>query len=768
MSDDKPVKAFLLTRDWRDTDSGIALTFWAQSEIGPLRILIPGQRAVCFIDRDTAFTPLAGERRQVELMNPGNRPVDGLYFNRQRALQQLLSPAAVPRKHLFETDIRPADRFLMERFITGGITVHGKLKPRSGFHEITHCQLKPEVYKPGLRVVSVDIETDYETEALFSIAVQGSGDDRVFLLSNAPVDSDLVETVSNEKQLLQRFLNWITAADPDVIIGWNVIGFDLSVLERRCKLHKVPFNLGRDRGASHVLPASSINAMAIARVPGRVVMDGIESLRAAFYSFENFSLDAVANELLGKGKLISGDQHRGEEIRQLFHTDPLALARYNLEDCRLVSEIFTHTGLIDFALERAAATGLTLGRVGGSVAAFDFLYLPRLHRKGYVAKDPPLDQAGGLSSPGGYVLDSRPGLYDDVLVLDFKSLYPSIIRTFKIDPLASWEPGDDRVQGFQGASFNRRHPILPEILEHLWARRDEAKREQNAALSQAVKIIMNSFYGVLGTSACRFFDPRLTSSITRRGHEIIQRSRQLIEEEGYEVIYGDTDSLFVWLTHAPSEFEARNTGDRLATLLNQWWNETLRREHQVQSHLEIEFETHYVKFLMPTVRGSGAGSKKRYAGMVHNSRGDKELIFKGLETVRTDWTVLAREFQQELFRRVFQHEDVEHFIADTHSRLYAGHLDDKLIYRKQLRQPLSDYVRNIPPHAQAAKKMQQPGRWIEYLICASGPEPIEKQPLTPDYNHYAERQLKPVADTILTFLDTSYDEIVGGQLSLFR
>jgi len=104
--------------------------------------------------------------------------------------------------------------------------------------------------------------------------------------------------------------------------------------------------------------------------------------------------------------------------------------------------------------------------MGGSVAAFDFLYLPRLHRKGVVAPDiSPFDD--GLGSPGGYVLDSEPGLYNNVLVLDFKSLYPSIIRTFCIDPLGMFRPGDNPIDGFLEASFSRDEHILPDMIASL-------------------------------------------------------------------------------------------------------------------------------------------------------------------------------------------------------------------------------------------------------------------------------------------------------------
>src|SRR5690606_20821736 len=188
-----------------------------------------------------------------------------------------------------------------------------------------------------------------------------------------------------------------------------------------------------------------------------------------------------------------------------------SLAHYNLEDCRLVWDIFERARLVDFVVERQRLTGLSLDRLGGSVAAFDQLYLPRLHRSGFVAPSVG-DVEGQHGSPGGYVMDSIPGLYRNVLVLDFKSLYPSIIRTYLVDPLGLAQPGDDPVRGFDGAEFARDGHILPELIRALWEARDRAKKDDNVALSQAIKIMMNSFYGVLGTPGCRFFDHRLVSS----------------------------------------------------------------------------------------------------------------------------------------------------------------------------------------------------------------------------------------------------------------
>lgn len=226
---------------------------------------------------------------------------------------------------------------------------------------------------------------------------------------------------------------------------------------------------------------------------------------------------------------------------------------------------------------------------------------------------------------------------------------------------------------------------------------EAAKREGNAPLSQALKIIMNAFYGVLGSSGCRFFDPRLASSITMRGHQIMRQTRALIEARGYEVIYGDTDSTFVWLKGAHCEETAARIGRELVAEVNQWWREHLREQMNLDSALELQFEVHYRRFLMPTIRGTDEGSKKRYAGLVQRADGSEQMVYKGLESVRTDWSPLAREFQQELYGRIFRGEPYQAYVRDYVRRTLAGELNELMVYRKRLRRPLVDYQRNVPP-----------------------------------------------------------------------
>jgi len=570
-------------------------------------------------------------------------------------------------------------------------------------------------------------------------------------------------------------MDWFAELDPDVIIGWSIVAFDLKFLQGRADSLGLEFNIGRGRSPVSWRFLDRGQQRVYAVVPGRVILDGIELLRTATYSFESFSLENVSRELLGRGKLVHDVDSRAVEIEHMHRTDQESLARYNLEDCTLVLDIFKHTNLIDFAIKRSCLTGLEMDRQGGSVAAFDFLYLPKLHRAGFVA--PVVDQETIEHSPGGHVLDSLPGLYRDVIVLDFKSLYPSIIRTFHVDPLAMIKAGEDRIPGFLEASFSKRHHILPGIIKELWQARDEAKKGSDAAGSQAIKIIMNSFYGVLGTPGCRFFDPKLASSITMRGHEILQRTRDLIEDQGYSVIYGDTDSVFVLLDQV--EGEVKTAGSRLSVYLNDWWASELKNRYGIPCYLEVEFETHFEKFFMPTIRGSERGSKKRYAGMVRDSVGDSQLVFKGLESVRSDWSPLAREFQVELYRRVFSNEPHLTYIKETTERLLEGELDEKLSLRRRLRRKLNDYTKNVPPHVRAArladaerlkrglKPTYEHGGWVEYQMTINGPEPLPYVNSAIDYHFYMDRQLAPIADAILGLQGNSLALLIEKQIGLF-
>ncbi|MCP4438314.1 MAG: DNA polymerase II, partial [Aureispira sp.] len=203
--------------------------------------------------------------------------------------------------------------------------------------------------------------------------------------------------------------------------------------------------------------------------------------------------------------------------------------------------------------------------------------------------------------------------------------------------------------------------FLPKIIEDLWEERELAKKENDLVRSQAIKIIMYSFYGVLGSSGCRFYDDRLASSVTLRGHEIMQETRQWIEEQNYKVIYGDTDSIFVIADKTINKEQVQTEGRRLANIINKKWSHVIAERFELSSHLELEMETVYERFFMPTIRGQQKGSKKRYVGL-QTDEGNSQVVFKGMEAVRSDWTLLAKKFQLGLYQYVFSDKDPSEFI----------------------------------------------------------------------------------------------------------
>lgn len=783
------LSGFVLTANSVERHGKTYIEYWFLTDQGPICGTTPAQQAVFFIlqkEVSQISELLNAERiehqyKPLQLKTFEHQAVGALYFQRNHLFYLAIKTLKRHNKLCFERDIRLTDRYLMERFVYGSACFSGNHSPPSAQSDVpvfTDIQCKPSDYTPVFKLLSMDIECSEQGE-LFSIGLATETYKHVLMIGQEQPAAEWITWVDDEQALLQQFVCRVLQIDPDIIIGWNVVNFDFRLLIQRAALHKVKLLLGRGGGNITWRDARNEVNQGYISMPGRVVVDGIDALKTATYQFDSFSLENVARVLLGKGKKTDNVDDRLAQIEHDFVHNKIKLAEYNLQDCELVLEVFAHTKVLDFLTLRSQQTGLELDRMGGSVAAFVNLYLPKLHRAGYVAPNRPID--GGLASPGGYVMNSIPGLYKNVLVLDFKSLYPSIIRTFKIDPLGLVEglkAPEDAIEGYRGAKFSREQHFLPDIITSLWSQRDEAKRNNDAARSQAIKILMNSFYGVLGSGGCPFYDTRLASSITMRGHDIMQTTAKWIEEAGHQVIYGDTDSTFVWLEGEYSQEQALAIGTQLAKDINQKWHQQIEQTHRLTSDLEIEFETHFSRFLMPTIRGSELGSKKRYAGLKSSVAGS-ELVFKGLETVRSDWTQLAKSFQLKLYEMVFAEQDVKAYIQQVIHDTRAGLRDQDLVYRKRIRRKLDLYVKNVPPHVKAARladhknealgkalKYQFKG-WVSYVITVNGPEPVEYLSNQIDYEHYIEKQIKPIAEGILPFINLSFEDIASQQLGLF-
>ncbi len=688
----------------------------------------------------------------------------------------------------FEADIRFPYRYLIDLGIKSGIAIEGDADEQpNGLLHFRNPTLAPAAVEPTLRFLSLDLETTPDASEILSFALVGDGVSEVHLVSathdlegqalRALLTLPGVHAHRDEAGLLRALVKRFVALDPDVLLGWNVVDFDLRVLAARGAALGIAMDLGRAPGAIAFQEDRGFTRQTRASIPGRMAIDGIALVRDAL-KLPDYRLETVAQAVLGRGKLLDHDAPDAAlEIQRLHREDPAALCAYNREDAKLVLEILEHEGLLDLCIERSLLSGMQLDRVGASIASFDLLYLPELRRRGFVAPNVDSSRASAGVS-GGALLEPAPGFHHNVAVFDFKSLYPSLIRTFDLDPLAhalasgaidAGRGSEDVLEAPNGARFARSGGILPGVVERFWAARAAARERGDPHAAQAIKIMQNALFGVLGATACRFFDADIANAITRFGQQTLHWTRDAFAEQGVRVLYGDTDSVFV---EVASRDEAESLRQRAETRIAQ----RIEREYRVPSRLELEFECFYDGFFMPRLRGGRGASHKRYAGWDAGCAApgpvgprDGRLVVVGLESVRRDWPAIAARLQQGMLERAFTGQPVAPFVRGVVEQVLAGACDDELVYAKRVRKASLDrYTATTPPHVQAARKLAvqgiRVGPVVRYVVTATGPEPVvsgRALPAAIDRRHYVDRVLAPIADAILIERGESFDAALG-------
>lgn len=780
----------------------------------------------------------------------------------------------------FEADLAFVTRYLVDAGIRGSMRIEGPWQPGRLVGRIyKDPELAPETWVPTLSTLSLDIETTPDLQRILSAALFGDQAREVIVLRPGAVDAaggepitagsasgetiavgssgggpiaigsscsgriaipdtidgaqgSVVRVAENEPELLLLLQERVRALDPDILTGWNVIDFDLRVLQQRCEALRVPFHLGRADLPCRLLLDRGGWGNSRAVVPGRVVLDGLAMLRGTQERLDDWRLDSAARAILGEGKTVSSAD-LPSEIGRLYREDLPRFLSYNLSDARLVHEILVRRRLVELAVRQSLLTGLPLDRTGASIAAFDSLYLGELHRRRVAAPSVAPDRPQAPTA-GGSVLPARPGIHDWVAVLDYRSLYPSIIRTFRIDPFSLVRGGTEQCPGTpsgdtrnmgdagstgaagstrdardagdtgdtgdteragsgktpgvaafvtapNGACFRQEGGILPGILDRLFPERERLRAEGDAVGATAVKLLMNSFYGVLATPRCRFYSPETANAITGFGQHILHWTRESIEAGGRRVLYGDTDSIFVALRAggpALADGEARD----LAVATTAALGEHLRAVHGVENRCALRADRVFRKLIIFPLRagrrGEGAveGSRKRYAGLVDEADGPR-VVYTGLEQVRRDWTALAKLFQRELVERVFRDAPVDGFVREFIIRFRAGEFDELLAYRRTRRPAPEGRAGTFPEitskahtdesAAAAGPAMGRKGRVEHVVMTVAGPEPEAERRHAVDRGHYEEKQLRPVGESVLGLLGLDWEGVTGGQGSLF-
>jgi DNA polymerase I len=601
----------------------------------------------------------------------------------------------------------------------------------------TESDIRPsEPFRPSLRVLSFDIENAIRERTIFTICgvAEGGGKERrTFQLGD-----------SDERRILEEFVRIVEADDPDVITGYNIGGYDFPLLLERAQAVGIPaLLLGRERGDPK--PAGD----RLWKVAGRIVADAWWAARRELHPKQE-TLQFVARTLLGDSKL---DVDR-RNIAAEWERDRARVMEYCEHDADLALRILLRLRSLEKAADLATVAHLPLeeGLNGRTSLFIDAILIP-LADEQHVGVPP--SHRTGRDSPieGGYVHAIRPGIYRWVVVLDFKSMYPSIIIARNLC-FTTLSPDGTTVapSGARFLSAEVRKGIIPKILSDLLADRDRFRQLGRAAdtpelvayydgLQNAVKVLMNSFYGVLASSFYRFTNKDIGSAITAFAREAITSIIRDLEADGSEVVYSDTDSVFV-RSPVESLAGAREFGEAIAR----------RFTHE---GVTFEFQSVFESFF-------SHGAKKRYVGRTAWPR--EEVVIRGYETRRTD----AFDFQSESLLEIFDlvlNGDTDGAVRRSREIVQLVREQkvpvERLVIARSVRAE-SEYnasTRDALPFLRVFRQLQKegydviPGMKVAWIVTNSRVSPQEVEPWIegrpflkqPDWEYYADRVAQTLA-----------------------
>ncbi len=614
--------------------------------------------------------------------------------------------------------------------------------------------IKP--FRPRLRVLSFDIETSLKEPKIFTICCVVKDGDRV---ESRSFDGD-------EAQMIKSFSDYIVESDPDVITGYNIDGFDIpQIIQRVTALRQPELSWGRFPGT-----ISQYNNR-FWWCEGRVIIDAWWAVKKVMKPKQE-TLNAVSKLLLGEEKHDVDPKKMDEE----WAADKDRVIRYCTHDAHLALRVLEKIAMLNRSMDLAAVSKLPLDDVvNGTTSQFiDSILIRLADRRGVAVPMTSRNYEDAEAIEGGYVHDIKSGLHHWVLTLDFRSMYPSTIISKNIC-FTTLHP-DGTVVSPTGAKFldkGVRVGLLPGILEDLMRERALTKKAMKEAetpeeadyyngLQEAIKILMNSFYGVLASSFYRFTDPRIGASITAFAREATKDLIRKLESEGLEVIYSDTDSVFFLSPHKELEASIK-FGQQIA-------------ERFSKGGMVLEFE----KIMEPFF---SHGMKKRYVGRMVWPR--KELVVRGYEMRRTDSFDLQSETLQAVFEKVLD-GDNEGAVALTRKAiddLIAGNVDaSRLVISRTVRDFDSYKASDRMVNVRAAKKLQemgyefQPGMKVSWVVTDGKRSPNEVEPWVegrefkarPDYKYYATRLSATISRVTDSFGWDQKSLVSGAQQVTFK
>ncbi|MGC8547958.1 MAG: DNA-directed DNA polymerase [Candidatus Micrarchaeia archaeon] len=683
----------------------------------------------------------------------------------------------------YEYDIPFWKRYLIDKDISPIYGISAEVEERDGRLIVKSIE-SSEVTGIGLTHICFDIETynpkstpRMDIDPIIMISFANSETRHV--ITTKHVGRDFVIQAESEKDMLEKFAEQIRKGDYDIISGYNSSNFDIPYLLKRAEKLKANFKIARYDEMPYEQHHGLLN---IVKIPGRINIDiyntakFVATVGTAEYLIKvnRFTLGEIYKEITGKvkktvdkPKIYKMYDSEGEELNEL--------ADYSLDDSVSLDELYNF--FMPLELEIAKLVGTTLAETAVSTTGqlVEYLLMRYAHRNNQIIPNKPegeeINERLANTFEGAYVKTPNAGIYNNLAVLDFRGLYPSIIIAHNIDPstvLSDEESnGVDYFESPTGTRF-RKEPkgIIPTVLKLLISEREGVKKEykknpDNKALgarSQALKIIANSFYGYLGYARSRWYSRACGSSVTAYGRDYIKKTIEMSEQAGFPVIYSDTDSVVLLLGNKTKE-------DVLAFLK--------KVNDSLPESMELELEDFYERGVFVGKKSGDIGAKKKYALLSQSGR----IKIRGFELIRRDWSNIARETQKKVLEEILKEGSKEKAVAivkDVIKRLQEGSVDLKdLVIYTQLRKSIGAYDATSPELAAAQKAIKRgkpadevEGVTIGYIVTKHGSTISEKAELEEyatdyDADYYINHQVIPATLKILKELGVSEEELKG-------
>ncbi|MEM0487205.1 MAG: DNA polymerase II [Sulfolobales archaeon] len=659
-----------------------------------------------------------------------------------------------------EADIRFSMRYILDNDVPPCQWYEAEVEPLEGvggyrvnsIYELTG-KIRPldKTVPPKLRVLALDIEVYNPRGAVDPLR------DPVIVISLATSDGDLKLLTASEgsppqdRDLIKEFINYVLAYDPDIIVGYNSNRFDLPYLVERASKLGLALDIGRVRGG---IPRPSVHGHY--SIPGRLHVD-IYNFAEEIPEIKIKSLDNVA-DYLGVMKKSERTLIPGHEIHAYWDDKSKRSLLLNYARDDVIATLRLSEKFIPFAMQLSSLTGLPLDQVGAASVGYRLeWYLMRSAVKMGELIPNRLEREYEPYK-GAVVLEPKKGVHSNIAVLDFTSMYPSIMVKYNIGPDTYVEGECENHYKVPGTSYCfRREPpgFYKSVLETLLKLRKIAREEMKKyppgspeymiydERQRALKILANASYGYMGWVGARWYFKPGAEAVTAIGRDTIKKAISLAENLGLEVIYGDTDSLFISNRPEVSKFI-----EEVMRLLE----------------LEIKVDKVYKRVFFTE-------AKKRYVGILDDGRID----IVGFEAVRGDWSEIAKEVQENVARIILETGDTKKAVDYVRSVVLELKQQkiplEKLVIWKTLTKSLDEYEVSAP-HVTAAKKMMSLGFKVEKgdkigYVITKGQTPISSR-ATPyfmakvsdiDIDYYVKHQIVPAAMRILEYFGVSEKQL---------